>query len=151
MAVKRIPEGEPHVIPYLTVRDGKRALEFYTKAFGAEVEHSSFTPDGKLIHGRLRFGKGLFFISEGFGPPGPDPAGVTVHLWTENADALWKRAIEAGCTEQMPLADQFWGDRYGQLRDPFGHAWSIGHRVEDLSPEEVEKRGNAFFAQFGKH
>jgi PhnB protein len=147
MAVKRIPAGEPQVIPYLKVREGKRALEFYAKAFGAKIEASSYTPDGKLVHGRLRFGDALFFVSDEFGPPGPEPAGVTIHLWTEDADALWARAIEAGCKEQMPLGDQFWGDRYGQLRDPFGHAWSIAHRVENLSPEQVEQRSRDFFAK----
>jgi PhnB protein len=150
MAVKRIPTREPHVIPHLSVRDGKRALEFYPKAFGAEVEGSSFTPDGKLTHARLRFGEGIVMLADEFGPPGNAPAGVTVHLWSEDADALWKRAIAAGCTETMPLADQFWGDRYGQLRDPFGHSWSISHRVEDLSHDEIERRGQEFFANFQK-
>ncbi len=147
MATKRIPDGEPHVVPYLSVREGTKALELYGKALGAALESKSLTPDGKLIHGRMRIGNALFFVSDEFGPPGSAPSGTTIHVWTEDADALWERATAAGFEAVMPLADQFWGDRYGQLRDPFGHKWSIGHRVEDLSAEEVERRGQAFFAK----
>ncbi|MEM6989052.1 MAG: VOC family protein [Myxococcota bacterium] len=150
MATKRIPDGEPHIIPYLSVRDGTKALELYEKALGATVEARSVTPDGKLIHGRLRIGNALFFVSDEFGPPGPAPAGTTVHVWSEDADVLWAQATAAGFEETMPLADQFWGDRYGQLRDPFGHKWSIGHRIEDLTPEEIERRGQEFFANMPK-
>lgn len=146
MAVKRIPDGEPHVVPYLTVSDGVRALQLYAKALGAQVEAKSLSEDGKVIHGRLRIGQGLVMLSDEFGPPGPPPAGVTVHLWTEDADALWKQATAAGFEPVMPLEDQFWGDRYGVLKDPFGHRWSIAHRIADLSPEEVEQRGREIFA-----
>ena len=146
MAVQRIPTGEPHIIPYLSVNDGPRALELYAKALGAVIEGKSLSEDGKLIHGRLRIGQGLVMLSDEFGPPGPPPAGVTVHIWTEDADALWKRATSAGFEPAVPLEDQFWGDRYGVLKDPFGHRWSIGHRVEELSPEEIERRGRELFA-----
>ncbi|MEJ0058948.1 MAG: glyoxalase/bleomycin resistance/extradiol dioxygenase family protein [Terricaulis sp.] len=120
--------------PYLTIKGGRgaEAVEFYKQAFDAEelvrqgVENST-----KLMHAALRINGSLLLLSDDFpehmgGQESPDPASVTLHLQVDDADVWWRRARDAGATVKMELAEQFWGDRYGQLRDPFGHSWSIG-------------------------
>ncbi len=119
------------VTPYLMVRGAAEAVEFYKRAFGAEELSRMPDTDGRrLLHCHLRINGGDLMMSDefpehGFGL-GAGPSGVTLHLDVDDADRWWERAVEAGCTVTMPIADQFWGDRYGQLRDPFGHGWSIG-------------------------
>jgi uncharacterized glyoxalase superfamily protein PhnB len=104
-------------------------------------------PGGKIMHAELRIGDSTIMLNDEFPEMGAkSPAGiggspVTMHIYVEDADALWKRAVAAGATVAMPLADMFWGDRYGKLVDPFGHHWSIGTHLEDLSHEEVARRG----------
>jgi PhnB protein len=122
--------------PYLTVNGARRALDFYKKAFAAE-ELSCMAAEGtdKLMHASLKVNGSLLMLSDDFpeysgGKSTPPPAAVTLHLMVDDADAWWKRAVDAGCEVVMPLADQFWGDRYGQLKDPFGHTWSIGAPVK---------------------
>jgi uncharacterized glyoxalase superfamily protein PhnB len=144
--VKAIPEGFHTITPHLVVKDGAKALDFYRQAFGAEVNSALKGPDGKnLMHAELRIGDSVFMLSDEFpewGVRGPLSLGgtpVTIHLYTENADAAFKRALDAGCTVKMPLGDAFWGDRYGQVVDPFGHQWSIATHIQDLTPEEIEK------------
>lgn len=123
------------VTPYLTVRGAKQAADFYKRAFGAEEVHRMDAEDGeRLMHCHLRINGGDLMMSDEFpeyGSPLPEagPRGVTLHLAVDDADTWWNRAIDAGATITMPLADQFWGDRFGQLRDPFGHAWSIGSPI----------------------
>jgi PhnB protein len=124
-----IPVG---VYPYLTVKGGKAALDFYARAFGAVEEFRTYGEDGeRIMHARFRVNGGAILLSDDFpefrgGGEAPPPSGVSIHLEVDDADAWWKRAVEAGATVTMPLDDQFWGDRFGQLRDPFGHSWSIG-------------------------
>lgn len=126
----------PGVYPYLTVKGGKAAVDFYTRAFGAVEEFRSYGQDNeRIMHARLRVNGFALLLSDYFeefhgGAPAPAPTGVTLHLEVDDADAWWKRATDAGATVVMPLADQFWGDRYGQLKDPFGHAWSIGAPIK---------------------
>lgn len=128
-ATSSIPAG---VYPYLTVKGGKAALDFYARAFGAEEEFRTYGEDGeRIMHARFRVNGGAILLSDDFpefrgGGVAPAPAGVTIHLEVDDADRWWRRAVEAGAEVRMELADQFWGDRYGQLRDPFGHSWSIG-------------------------
>lgn len=122
----------PGVYPYLTVSGGKAAIAFYEMAFGAVEEFRSYGQDGeKIMHARIRVNGAALMISDDFRESrdvaqATSPSRVTIHLEVEDADAWWKRAVAAGATITMPLGDQFWGDRYGQLADPFGHAWSIG-------------------------
>lgn len=123
------------VTPYLTVRGAKAAVDFYRRAFGAEEVRRSEAEDGeRLLHCHLRINGSDVLMADEFpehgGGLGEGPAGVTLHLAVGNADEWWDRAISAGATPVMPLADQFWGDRYGQVRDPFGHRWSIGAPIQ---------------------
>jgi PhnB protein len=132
-ATSAIPVG---VYPYLTVKGGKAALEFYTRAFGATEEFRTYGEDGeRLMHARFRVNGGAILLSDDFpefrgGVAAPPPVGVTIHLEVDNADRWWDRAVSAGAQIKMPLADQFWGDRYGQLTDPFGHSWSIASPIK---------------------
>jgi PhnB protein len=144
--VKAIPDGFHTISPHLTVKNGEQAIEFYKKAFGAEVNRVTKGPDGSLMHADLRIGDSMLMLNDEFpdwkvlGPQALGGTPVTVHLYVQDADAAWKRAVDAGCTVKMPLQDQFWGDRYGQLVDPFGHQWSIASHIEDPTPEEIQKR-----------
>lgn len=132
-ATSAIPVG---VYPYLSVKGGKAALEFYSRAFGATEEFRNYGQDGeRIMHARFRVNGQAILLSDDFpeyrgGTEAPPPSGVTIHLEVDNADQWWERAVGAGATIVMPLADQFWGDRYGQLRDPYGHSWSIGAPVK---------------------
>ena len=121
------------VAPHLTIpsRGGQAAIEFYTKAFGAEELIRHLAEDGeRLMHAHLRINRGSVLLNDEFPEYGGEqdiaPKGVTLHLQVDDADEWWNRAILAGAVPVFPLADQFWGDRYGQLKDPFGHSWSIG-------------------------
>lgn len=121
------------VTPHLTIpsRGGQAAIEFYTRAFGAEEQRRHMAEDGeRLMHAYLRINGGSIMLNDEFpefnGEQDIAPKGVTIHLQVDDADEWWNRAILAGGVPVFPLADQFWGDRYGQLRDPFGHTWSIG-------------------------
>jgi PhnB protein len=144
--VKAIPDGFHTISPHLTVKNGEQAIEFYKKAFGAEAVRVTKGPDGSLMHADVRIGDSMLMLNDEFpdfkvvGPQALGGTPVTVHLYVQDADAAWKRAVDAGCTIKMPLQDQFWGDRYGQLLDPFGHQWSIASHIEDPTPEEIQKR-----------
>lgn len=120
------------VTPYLTVKGGKAAVEFYTRAFDAVEFSRQPADDGeRLLHSHLGINGGSVMLSDWFpemagGAVAPQPAGVTLHLHVDDADRWFERALAAGAVVKFPLADQFWGDRYGQVTDPFGHSWSIG-------------------------
>ena len=146
-----IPEGFHTVSPHLIVDDGAKALEFYQKAFGAEEIVRMPGPGGTVMHAEIKIGDSMLMLASEFpdfgtfGPKHYGGTGVTIHLYVKDADAVMKRAEEAGCTVTMPLEDQFWGDRYGKLQDPFGHSWSIATHKEDLSPEEINARAAKMF------
>ena len=133
------------VTPYLVVSSGEHAIEFYKKAFDAVEVYRMPAPDGtRLLHATLNIRGSDVMLSDEFpehgGNRGPDIVGsttVSIHLWVPNADKAFAQAVGAGATVVMPLADMFWGDRYGKLRDPFGHEWSIAHHVRDVSPAEI--------------
>jgi uncharacterized glyoxalase superfamily protein PhnB len=133
------------VTPHLVVRGAKAAIDFYVKAFGA-VEHFRMpAEDGeRLLHSQIGIGDGAIFLCDEFpeygGQGSPEAVGgspVTIHLIVKNADETFANALAAGATEAMPLADMFWGDRYGKLVDPFGHHWSISHPIKEMTPEEM--------------
>ncbi|HTD06584.1 VOC family protein [Undibacterium sp.] len=141
--VKPIPEGMHSITPHMVCDGAANAIEFYKKAFNA-VELSRLpAPDGKLMHAAIRIGDSTLMLVDEFpqwasvGPKSLKGSPVTIHLYVENADATFAQAVAAGATVKMPLADMFWGDRYGVLIDPFGHNWSIATHMRDLTPEEV--------------
>jgi uncharacterized glyoxalase superfamily protein PhnB len=143
--VKAVPAGFHTLTPHLTVRDADRALEFYKNALGAEVLHVARMPDGKVMHAGLRIGDSMLMLNEespeygALSPLSTGGTGVTIHIYTEDVDAAFKRAVSAGAQVKMPLMDQFWGDRYGMVADPFGHTWSIATHTKDMSPEEMQR------------
>jgi PhnB protein len=152
--IKPVPEGMNTITPHLIMRNAVEAIDFYTKAFGAQVKGVHKTPDGKVMHAELKMGDSMIFLSDEFPGMGscasPKSLGgtcVTLNIYTNNVDQLFSQAVAAGVTVTMPLANQFWGDRYGQVKDPFGHSWSLGQHVEDVSPAELDLRAREVFAQ----
>ena len=148
--VDPIPKGFHTISAHLVVRDAVRAIEFYKKAFGAEESYRMPGPDGRTImHALLRIGDSSLMLGDEFpdmGAKSPQTYGgspVTIHLYVRDADAAFKRAVTAGATVRMPLADMFWGDRYGRLADPFGHEWSVATHTRDVPPQEMTKAAAA--------
>jgi PhnB protein len=155
MAVKPIPDGYHTATPYLTLDDAAAAIAYYEKAFGAKERVRMDTPDGKVGHAELEIGDSFVMLSDEF-PQGstrsPRELGGTsagVFMYVEDVDAVVKRAVDAGATVTMEVADQFWGDRFGSIRDPFGHSWSIATHVEDVTPEQVAERAREAMAAMG--
>jgi len=150
--VKAIPAGYRTVTPYLTIKNGAKALEFYTKAFGATEIYKLMMPDGRLGHAEIRLGDSMIMLGDEFpeyGGKAPDTLGgspISIYLYVEDVDAFFKRALAAGAKERKPVMDQFYGDRSGQLEDPFGHLWWVATHKEDVTPEEIQKRAQAMFA-----
>jgi uncharacterized glyoxalase superfamily protein PhnB len=145
MAVKPIPAGYHTLTPHMTVRDAQRAIEFYKQAFGATERGAMKRADGKVMHAELMIGDSILMVADEFpeyGSMSPLSTGGTsmvLHIYVEDVDAAFDRAVKAGAKVEMPVSDMFWGDRYGKLADPFGHKWSIATHQADLSPEEMEK------------
>jgi len=154
--VKAIPEGQHSITPHLVVSSGAAAVTFYKTAFGAEILGVHYTPDAKVMLRGLKIGDSTLFLTDefpGMSSPSPKTLGgscVVLNLYSENVDRLFDQAVKAGAVVTMPLSNQFWGDRYGQLQDPFGHRWALGQRIENVSPEEMERRGREVFAQMAK-
>jgi len=144
MSVKPIPEGHHTLTPFLTVRNAARAIEFYKQAFGAKELGVMKGPDGKIMHAELKIGDSIIMMSDEFpefGSLSPQCIGgspMGLHIYIENVDAAFDRAVKAGAQVEMPVMDQFWGDRYGKLKDPFGHKWSIATHTKDLSMDEMK-------------
>jgi len=146
-----IPQGFHTLTPHLTVNGAARYLDFLKNAFGAEEINVSPGPGGKLMHATVRIGDSMVMFNDDFGadfgmPPlaqGRMP--FVLHLYVPDADASWAQALAAGCEVVMPIADQFWGARYGVLRDPFGMTWSIATHVEEVPPEELQERAAKAF------
>ena len=142
-AVKPIPDGMRSLTPHLICAGAADAIEFYKQAFNA-VEMSRLPgPEGKLMHAMLRIGDSALMLNDefpewgGFGPKSLKGSPVTIHLYVNDADAAFAQAVAAGAKVTMPIADMFWGDRYGMLEDPFGHKWSIATHKRDVSYQEM--------------
>jgi PhnB protein len=152
MATKPIPEGYHSVTPYLAVDDAAQAIQYYKKAFGAKERVRMDAPDGKIGHAELEIGDALVMLSDPFPQSTTRPptelggTSVSVFMYVEDVDATVRQAVDAGATVTMEVADQFWGDRFGAVTDPFGHLWTIATHVEDLTPEEIAARGEAAMA-----
>ena len=146
--VKAVPEGYHTVTPFLNVNGARDAIAFYKQAFGAEERSISPTPDGKVMHAEVKIGDSIVMVSDAMMNP---PTTSSLHLYVQDADAVWAKAVAAGCQVIMPLADQFWGDRYGVVGDKWGNRWAIATHKEDLSREEMGRRaGEAMKQMAGK-
>jgi PhnB protein len=155
--VRPIPEGHHTVTPYLVLDNSSEAIAFYKKAFGAVELGRMAGPGGRgVMHAEIKIGDSILYLSDecpGMGNRAPRNAGTTtvgIHLYVEDVDAAYTRAVAAGATAQMPPCDMFWGDRFCKLSDPFGHSWSLATHREDVSPEECARRGAAFMAQMAQ-
>jgi len=147
-----IPPGFRTVTPYLAIDGAARAIEFYKNAFGAKELDRQATPDGKIVHARVKIGDSVLMMSDIFAGATKSPlelgtSPVTLHIYTKDVDAVWSRAVGAGAKVATPLDNVFWGERYGQLVDPFGHRWSLSMRVK-MSKEEMEAKQKAAMAMF---
>jgi PhnB protein len=154
--VKSIPEGSHSITPGLVVKDAKKAIEFYRTALGATVLDVMNGPDGSVMHAELKLGDSKFYLGDEnpeWGALSPKSIGgspVSLNIYTEDCDALIQRAVKGGATLEQPPADMFWGDRYGKIQDPFGHKWGIATHKEDVSKEEMARRGQEWMAQMSK-
>jgi PhnB protein len=138
-----VPPGFHTLTPHLIVRDAARAITFYEKAFGAQLLGKMLTPDGKVMHAAMKVGDSMMMLNDEFpewgalSPVSNGGSGVTLHMYLENVDAAFQKAVSAGAEVKMPLMDQFWGDRYGIVADPFGHKWSLATHIRDVSQEDM--------------
>lgn len=154
---KPIPDGYHTVTPYLAINGAAKAIQFYKKAFGATEIEVCDSPEGKIMHAVLKIGNSYIMLSDespecDSGVSSPDSLkGVTssIFLYVPDADAAFKQAVEAGAKVKMPLEDMFWGDRFGQLQDPFGHMWSISTHQKDMTKEEINQAAQALYAKSG--
>lgn len=144
--VDPIPAGYNSITPTLTVKGALKALEFYKQAFGAEQREVCYGPDGKTVmHAELKIGTSIVMLNDEFpemnclSPESIGNTPVSLYLYVENVDAVVDTAVKAGAKVTMPVSDMFWGDRFGQLVDPFGHKWGVATHVKDMTPEEIKK------------
>ena len=148
-----IPEGVSTVVPHLSIRGAKKAIEFYKAAFGAEVVSVMPMGPSLIAHAELKIAGSSVYLADEMpqfaalqSPKTLKGSSVNMHLWVEDCDAVFARAVASGAKVAMPLTDQFWGDRYGLLSDPFGHLWAISTHKEDLTPEEMQRRSDEAMA-----
>ena len=155
--IKAIPEGYQSLTPMFIFKDAGKAIDFYNRAFGAEVRFVMPGPDGKgVMHAEVRIGTSIIMMGEensdcpnkSAETTGGSP--VSFYIYLENVDEAFKRAVEAGSRIQMPVEDMFWGDRMGTVLDPFGYSWSLASHTKDLTPEEIQKGARAMFAKMAK-
>ena len=155
-AAKPIPQGFHTVTPSLVVQNAAKAIDFYKKALGAQERTRMASPDGKISHAELQIGDSIVFLSDempNLGSKSPQSVGTNtggLFLYVEDVDRDFKRAVDAGGKSTMPVADMFWGDRYGTFVDPFGHTWSLATRKEDLTQREMEERAKDYYAQMAQ-
>ena len=151
--VKPLPEGYHALTPYLVVKGASRAMDFYAKAFGAKEKFHMPGENGSIVHAELQIGDSVLMLADenpARGTHAPGTGGETsasIFLYVTDVDAVFAKATTAGAKTVMPPSDMFWGDRYGKLRDPFGHEWSVATHVEDVAPEEMQRRMAAAVAK----
>jgi len=151
--VKPIPEGFHTITPNLVCRNAARAIDFYKSVFGATELVRMPGPNGAVMHAELMIGDSRIFVNDTMSktPPAGPEAGASnpmyIHLYVPDADTIFNRAVTGGARVDMPIADMFWGDRYGKITDPFGQQWGISTHKEDVAPEEMKRRQEAFFAK----
>jgi len=150
-----IPKGYHALSPSLTCKNAAKAIEFYKRVFNATELMRMPGPGGVIMHAELQIGDSRLFLNDDMPPMASAPTpgsstGVYMFLYTEDVDAVYDRAVDEGCKVTMPLADQFWGDRYGKFVDPYGHTWGVASHVEDVAPEEMKRRQEEMKAQMAK-
>jgi PhnB protein len=156
MGVKPIPEGYNTVNPYIAVDDAATAIEFYKRAFGAKERSRMPGPGGTIGHAELEIGDSVIMLSDPFpqsrvkSPKKLGGTTISLMVYVEDVDEVVQQAVDAGATITMPIENQFWGDRFGQVEDPFGHNWQIATHVEDVAPEEMAKRAEEAMASFSQ-
>jgi uncharacterized glyoxalase superfamily protein PhnB len=156
MAVKAIPDGYHTITPSLTVRDGAKALDFYTKAFGAQERMRIPGPDGRLMHAEMQVGNSIIMLADEMPEMGcKAPAAVgavssSLYVYVPDVDSAFERAVQAGAKALMPPADMFWGDRFGTVEDPSGHRWGLATHKKDPTPAEMEKGQKDMLASMAK-
>lgn len=152
---KAIPEGYHSVTPYLIIDGAAKALDFYKKAFGATEVMRMEDPKGRIGHAEIKIGDSHVMLADEYpemgyrGPSSLGGAGVSLMVYVDDVDATFRQALAAGAQELQPLKDQFYGDRSGTLKDPFGHVWTIATHVEDVPPAEMERRAKEFMQKQG--
>jgi PhnB protein len=150
--VSPVPKGYHTVTPGLALRDTAGAIDFYKKAFGAKEKGRMPGPDGKIMHAELRIGDSSIMVGEEMpqmGNPSPATLGgspVSLYIYVKNVDKAFEQAVNAGATVEMPVADMFWGDRYGAVKDPYGHKWGLATHKRDMSPKAMKQAAEEFFA-----
>jgi uncharacterized glyoxalase superfamily protein PhnB len=150
--VSYIPEGTRTVTPHLVIKGAAKAIDFYTRAFGAREHTRMPGPGGSIGHAELQIGDSLVYLADEWpggssqSPQSLKGSSVVIHLYVPDVDAAFQRAVVAGAKVSMPVMDMFWGDRFGQVRDPFGHLWSLATHKEDLTRDEMARRGQEFMA-----
>ena len=155
MPVQAIPEGFHTLTPGLTCKNASAAIDLYKRAFGAVERNRMASPDGRIVHAELQIGDSRMFLADEFpgvsaAPEQGQPPSLSMYLYVEDVDALYKKAVDAGCTGAMSVADMFWGDRFGKVIDPFGHHWNLATHTEDVAPAELERRSKEWMAQMAK-
>jgi len=153
--VRPIPEGYHSITPQLTCRDAARAIDFYKEALGAKEIMRMADPGGRVMHAELQIGDSRFMIGDEFPGMSVAPTPSTLHcsslfVYTEDVDRTFNRALKAGGTADMQPSDMFWGDRYGKFTDPFGHQWGVATHIEDVAPEEMQRRSEEWTKQAAK-
>lgn len=153
MPVQPVPEGYHTLTAYLAVDDAAAAIDFYGRAFGAKERVRMAGPGDSVMHAELEIGDSLLMLSDPFPQASTKPpkelggTSASIFMYVEDIDSMYKQAMDAGASSLMEPDDMFWGDRFGSVQDPFGHSWTIATHIEDVSPEEMEKRSEAFMAQ----
>ena len=154
-AVRAIPEGYHAITPSIVCKNAAKAIELYKEVFHAKEIMRMSGPGNTIGHAELQIGDSRLMLSDEFpgmnAAPNPNsPNSSYLYVYSDNVDATFDRAVKAGCKVEQPLQDQFWGDRFGKVRDPFGHSWGLGQHVEDVAPAEMERRAAAFMSQMSK-
>ena len=154
-AVRATPEGFHTITPSIVCKNAAKAIDFYKEVFHAKELNRMAGPGGSIGHAELQIGDSRLMLGDEFPgmstAPGPDaPPSNYLFIYSDNVDALFDRAVKAGAKVEMPLQNQFWGDRYGKIQDPFGHRWGLSQHVEDVAPAEMERRSAAWVAQMSK-
>lgn len=149
--VNPVPEGYPTVIPYLIVNNGQKAIEFYQHVFGATQKDRLDMPDGKIGHAELTIGDSMIMLADeapSYAAYSPETVGgtpVSIAVYLPDVDAVIQRALDAGAILERPIENQFYGDRTGSIKDPFGHKWTVLTHIEDVTPEEMKRRAAQLF------